>query len=43
MYLFPLSHFHLQSCRRILNFGAGGERLIFHGVLYYSAQNDDAK
>lgn len=30
----------LPSCRRILNFR---ELLIFHGVMYHTAQNDDAK
>lgn len=43
-YLFRFFYFHLQSCRRKLNFSReGGKLLIFHGVMYSSAQNDDAK
>lgn len=43
-YLLRFFYFHLQSCRRKLNFSReGGKLLIFHSVMYSSAQNDDAK
>lgn len=38
--LFQFFYFHLQSCRRKLNFSREG---FFHTVMYSSAQNDDAK
>lgn len=43
-YLFSFFYFHLQSWGRKLNFSReGGKLLIFHSVMYSSAQNDDAK